>query len=145
MRQVLVIVYLLLLVGPSAAAQSGIRGAWKPELYVLRDGTELSVTGLIYFAEADWSVLFFVLDDEGEARRGSGEGGTYRLDGDRLEFTHLYHLSAGEAIASLPEAPLAMHVRTPSEASREPCRVEIDRATMTIFFPSGNQMRFRRP
>ena len=71
-------------------------------------------------------MLFFVQDDGGETRRGSGEGGTYTLVGDRLTFTHQYHLSAGEEVASLDPAPLRMSVKETSEAAREPCRVEIE-------------------
>lgn len=136
--------FLLALVALStAAAAAEIEGSWSAELYVLEDGTELPVEGLIFFTERDWTVLFFVSAD-GEVRRGSGEGGTYELAGDALTFRHFYHLSAGEAVASLPEAPLRMSVREPEAAAEEPCRVEIGDARMTLFFPSGNRMSFSR-
>lgn len=45
-----------------AAEGSEIRGAWRPELYEMKDGTRHDVTGLIMFAETDWSVLFFIMD-----------------------------------------------------------------------------------
>lgn len=131
----------LLTCGVSAAAE--IEGAWSAELYTLKDGTELPVDGRIFFTDRDWTVLFFVVSD-GEVRRGSGEGGTYTLEGDALTFRHLYHLSAGEAVASLPEAPLRMSVREPEAAAEEPCRVELGESEMTLFFPSGNEMSFRR-
>lgn len=135
---------ILLVASALSAAAQQIQGAWRPEVYVLEDGAELTVEGRIFFTEADWMVLFFVTDDDGEPRRGSAEGGTYRLEGDRLEFTHHYHLSAGEAFASLAEAPLRMSIAGSNEAAREPCRVELGEDVMTIHFPSGNRMRFRR-
>ena len=126
------------------APASEILGAWHPERYRLADGTELPVTGLIFFTESDWNVLFFVEDEEGAPRRGSSEGGTYTLEGERLVFRHLYHLSVGEAVASLEEEPLRMSVSTPEEAVEEPCRVEVAGRVMTIHFPSGNHMEFEK-
>jgi hypothetical protein len=114
-----------------------IQGAWRPELYTLKDGTEKPVTGLIFFTSSDWTVLFFELDEKGSPQRGSGEGGTYTLEKDALEFVHFYHLSGGTT-------PLTMSVKSFTEAGREPCRVELGEATMTIHFPSGNRMSFRR-
>ena len=128
----------------SATRDITIQGAWQVESYILENGTELDVTGLIFFSESDWTVLFFVVDDEGEPRRGSGEGGDYRIEGDQLEFTHFYHLSTGEAFGGLPAAPLRMNVASKEDAAAEPCRVEVGETEMTIFFPSGNQMTFIR-
>lgn len=139
----LLLVLALALLVPCAAGAQDIRGAWRPELYVMKDGTELPVDGRIFFTERDWTVLFFVTE-EGEPRRGSAEGGTYRLEGENLEFTHRYHLSAGEAMASLPEAPLRMSIATAADAAREPCRVVLSGERLTIFFPSGNRMEFQR-
>lgn len=120
-----------------ALAESPVEGAWHPEIYRLKDGTVQEVTGLIFFTERDWTVLFFVKDDRGGLERGSGEGGTYTLEGDRLVFTHLYHLSGGST-------PLKMSAKSPQDAEREPCRIELAEEILTIHFPSGNQMRFRR-
>lgn len=116
--------------------EPAILGSWHPELYTLKDGTERPVAGLIFLTERDWTVLFFELAD-GSPARGSGEGGTYTLSGDRLVFTHLYHLSGGST-------PLKMSVKQPGEAETEPCQVELGAETMTIRFPSGNRMLFRR-
>ena len=121
-----------------------ILGAWNPESYALKDGTEYKVSGLIFFTETDWTVLFFVEDEDGNVRRGSGEGGTYTLEGARLTFTHYYHLSAGDAVGSLAASPLRMSVRKAAEAAVEPCEVEVGEASMTIRFPSGNRMVFAR-
>lgn len=125
-------------------ASGQIAGAWHPESYVLADGSEYAVSGFIFFTESDWTVLFFVEDEDGNVRRGSGEGGTYTLEGDRLTFTHFYHLSAGEALGSLADAPLRMSVREAADAATEPCRVDIREKSMTIEFPSGNRMEFAR-
>ena len=139
---VAVLLTMVLVTGTPASAT--IEGAWSPERYILKDGTEHEVTGLIFFTDSDWTVLFFVKDEDGHPRRSSGEGGTYELDGDRLTFTHFYNLSAGEALPGLPEAPLTMRVREESDAATEPCRVEVDEASLTIHFPSGNRMEFAR-
>jgi hypothetical protein len=124
---------------PSASLPQGptILGSWHPELYTLKDGTEHPVAGLIFFTESDWTVLFFEIAKDGSPERGSGEGGTYTFEGDRLTFTHLYYLSGGST-------PLQMSVKEPGEAETEPCRVDLGADTLTIHFPSGNRMLFRR-
>ena len=43
--------------------------------------------------------MFLVKDGKGAARRGSGEGGSYTLSGDRLLLRHRYNVSGG---ATLP-------------------------------------------
>jgi hypothetical protein len=121
----------------SLAEMPTILGSWHPELYTLKDGTEQPVTGLIFFSESDWTVLFFEIGADGTPRRGSGEGGTYSLSDDRLVFTHLYYLSGGST-------PLEMSVKKPGEGETEPCRVDLGGDRMTIHFPSGNRMLFRR-
>ncbi len=88
-------------------------------------------------------MLFFVTED-GEPRRGSAEGGTYRASRPDLVFTHLYHLSSGEAMAGLPESPLRMDVRPPGGGAEEPSTYEIEDGRLTLFFPSGNRMEFVR-
>lgn len=128
----------------SAQEPSSIQGAWQPERYLLKDGSELAVTGQIFFTASDWTVLFFVLDEDGTPQRGSGEGGTYSLEGDSLTFTHHYHLSGGEATGNLEESALRMEIRDATEAAREPCTIRIEQDNLTIYFPSGNAMTFRR-
>ena len=129
----------------SAAGPPDVRGSWQPETYRLKSGPVHEVTGLITFTEKDWSVLFFIVTDEGP-RRGSGEGGTYTLDGDKLTFRHLYNLSGGHAVDGFEASDLSMRVRTPDaeDAPAEPCTITIEEDLLTIFFPSGNQMTFRR-
>ncbi len=129
----------------SAAGSLDIRGTWKPETYRLKSGPVHEVTGLISFTEKDWSVLFFIVTDEGP-RRGSGEGGTYTLEGDKLTFRHLYNLSGGHAVDGFEASELSMRVRPPDaeDAPAEPCTITIEEDLLTIFFPSGNQMTFRR-
>ncbi|MEC8951594.1 MAG: hypothetical protein VYB87_00415 [Acidobacteriota bacterium] len=123
-----------------------LAGVWQAENYILMDGTEHPVVGKIFFAENDWSVLFFVLDESGVTRRGSGEGGTFTLTGDRLVLTHRYHLSAGEAMQGLPASELRMVAREPdSSAPEEPCQVVRNGNRLQLNFPSGNAMTFNRP
>jgi hypothetical protein len=139
----------LLLMSPApslAAAQSNedVRGAWTAKRYILADGPDHNVQGQIFFAERDWQVLFFVMDETGTARRGSGEGGTYERTSDGVVFRHLFHLSVGDAMPGLAEAPLRMVARGAEDAPLEPTRVDVEGDVLTLFFPSGNRMTFLR-
>jgi hypothetical protein len=119
-----------------------LRGSWTALTYTLASGQEHPLEGRIFFTATEWQVLFFVLDAEGAPRRGSGEGGAYTTDGDKLVFHHSFNLSAGEALEGLPASPLRMTVnRAPSP---EPTRFSISGDRLTVFFPSGNEIRFRR-
>jgi hypothetical protein len=135
---------LMALVSGSSEEKSDIRGAWHADTYFLKGGARHPVEGLIFFTDSDWTVLFFVMGEDGRAWRGSGEGGTYALAGDQLVFTHYYHLASGRAMTGLDESPLRMEVHSARDASTEPCRVEIEYDRMTLYFPSGNRMSFRR-
>lgn len=124
------------------AGETGVRGAWKIESYELKDGGAPRVRGTIVFGEQDWVVLFFVVDAEGKPLRGSGEGGSYNLEGDRLLFTHMYLLfSGGAPVDGLPQSPPEMKLDSRHE---EECRIELKGERLTIFFPSGNRLRFTR-
>ncbi len=100
------------------------------------------VRGRIFFTQDEWQVLFFVMDGD-EPRRGSGEGGRYTFDGETLTFEHLFHFSVGGEMEGLPAAALEMTVRT-SDGPREPTRVGMSEGALTLHFPSGNLMAFRR-
>ena len=145
-KHCLVIVLLLMAFTCQASSEEKptLQGSWEPERYLLKDGSELAVSGQIFFTETDWTVLFFVLDEEGTPQRGSGEGGTYSLMGTHLTFSHQYHLSGGKATGSLPESPLRMEISDTAEATQEPCTIDLDEDRLTIHFPSGNVMTFQR-
>jgi hypothetical protein len=130
----------------SEAQTIDLRGGWETETYILKDGSEYQVKGRIFFTQTEWTVLMFIIDDQGTPRRGSGEGGSYTLEGDKLVFTHFFNLSAGEALGSFEARPTRYVAREPSDedAPTEPCRVEGSGDSMTIHFPSGNRIRFRR-
>lgn len=125
-----------------AAPNASIRGSWAAEEYSMRDGAEHEVRGRIFFTDTEWLVLFFVMDGD-DPRRGSGEGGSYSLNGDELVFTHLYHLSAGSEMEGLPESPLRMEARG-SGGPTEPTRIELAADRLVLHFPSGNRMSFSR-
>lgn len=125
-------------------AQNRLLGLWTAERYLMAEGNEHAVRGRIIFTESEWQVLFFVVDQDGVVRRGSAEGGTYTLEGDALVFTHLFNLSAGEEMAGLPAAELRMVARDPEDAPTEPTDVELSDDVLTLHFPSGNRMTFRR-
>jgi len=142
-RNVAIALGALVLVGTAhLPAPSDLVGAWAPDAYILSDGTKHTVDGRIFFTESEWLVLFFVLDGD-EPRRGSGEGGSYELEGDRLTFSHLYHLSAGAEMPGLPDSPLRMEARQ-TGGPTEQTRIELEDERMTLHFPSGNAMTFRR-
>lgn len=127
-----------------AGAATDLRGAWDAERYEMASGPVHEVRGRILFTDRDWQVLFFVLDEAGRVRRGSGEGGSYELRPGGLVFTHLFNLSVGDALPGLPAAELRMVARSPGEAPTEPTDVRVEGEVLTLFFPSGNRMIFRR-
>ncbi|MFQ5690031.1 MAG: amidohydrolase family protein [Gemmatimonadota bacterium] len=124
------------------ADDRGILGAWAARAYILADGTRHAVRGRIFFTRSEWLVLFFVMAGD-DPKRGSGEGGTYRLDGDHLVFTHFYNLSAGGAMAGLPESPLRMEARR-GNGPAEDTRIALEGDRLTLYFPSGNAMELER-
>ena len=128
----------------STAGVSDIRGAWRAETYNLKNGVQHQVKGLIFFTEKDWTVLFFVMGDDARPKRGWGEGGTYTFDGEHLVFTHRYLLSAGQEVGAPSESPLQMEVHGEGDEATEPCRALLGGDSMTIYFPSGNNMTFQR-
>lgn len=125
-------------------ADDDVLGAWSAETYLLAEGSEYEVRGQIFFADGRWQVLFFVLDEDGEPRRGSGEGGMYERTSDGVVFRHLFNLSVGDELPGLSETPLRMTVREPADAPLEPTRVDVQGSVLTLHFPSGNRMIFRK-
>ena len=121
-----------------------LQGAWAAESYVLKDGPTHRIAGRIFFTQTEWTVLFFVMDEQGEPRRGSGEGGTYNLHGNDLMFSHLFNFSTGQEMPGLAAAPLQLIARDVSEAVTEPSTIQVSGDQLTIFFPSGNRMTFTR-
>jgi len=137
---------LLLLPGASRAQVTSqqLRGAWAADRYVMASGPTHEVQGRIFFAERDWQVLFFVVDEDGEVRRGSGEGGSYELRDGQVVFTHLFNLSVGDEMVGLPASELRMVSRDPQGAPTEPTDLRIEEDVLTLHFPSGNRMIFRK-
>jgi hypothetical protein len=135
---------LLLPIGSAAQAQESgsLMGSWAAQTYTLAGGEEHPLRGRIFFTGAEWQVLFFVLGGEGEPRRGSGEGGAYTTDGAQLVFLHSFNLSAGDSLLGLAASPLRLSIN--AEPSPEPTHFAIDDDVLTVFFPSGNEIRFRR-
>ena len=132
------------LVETVSGGQASITGAWRVESYILRDGGRPPVDGSILFTESGWAVLFFIVDEEGEPRRGSGEGGTYTLDGDQLTFFHRFNMSGGDAVEGFAASDWSLTLREPDAAVDESCTVDLSDERLTIHFPSGNRMEFSR-
>ncbi len=42
----------------SFSQSPALKGTWRPEKYVMKDGEEISVTGQIFFSDKNWQVLF---------------------------------------------------------------------------------------
>ena len=136
---------LLCVMVPMATAQTNdVRGAWRADTYVLKSGEVHHVEGLMLFSENDWGVVYFVNDDEGQPQRGAGEGGPYTLDGDELVLTRDYLVIAGNKIGELREIPLRFDIPAVTDPVIEPCLIEFGDDRITIQFPSGNRMGFRR-
>ena len=129
---------------PASAQVPQIRGAWAAQTYVMKGGTEHRVEGRIFFTESDWQIVYFVVEEGGEVRRGSAEGGTYILAGNSLTFVHLHNLSIGGAMEGLEEAPLRMVYRKPEEAPEEQSTVGVEGDRLILDFPSGNRLIFSR-
>ena len=128
----------------SPAAQPDVRGGWQAESYTLKTGEKYPVQGLIIFTATDWGVTFFVTPEGQALQRASAEGGTYTLDKTNLVLTHQYNFSAGSAVPGLPASSMRMTVSDDREPPVEPVSVAVDGTRLTIAFPSGNAMTFRR-
>ena len=81
--------------------------------------------------------------DNGEPRRASAEGGSYFLRGDRLILTHDYNFVYGDEVRGLAATPPSYRILG-AAAATELCTVEMTEDFMTLSFPSGNSMTFRR-
>ena len=142
--QLLSVAALVLVASVVGAQEKDVRGAWKADHYVLKDGGVHHVEGLMIFSETDWTVVYFVKDDDGQPQRGAGEGGPYTLDEDKLVLTRDYLVIAGNEIGELREIPLRFDIPAVTDPVIEPCLIEFDDDRITIEFPSGNRMGFRR-
>ena len=121
-----------------------LEGVWAAETYALATGPTHPLAGEIFFADGIWQVLFFVLDEDGTARRGSAEGGTYDRTESGVVFRHLHNLSVGEEMAGLAASELRLVTRGPEDAPLEPTDIRVEGDRLTLSFPSGNRMHFRR-
>lgn len=126
-----------------SAPTPDVRGAWRAELYELETGERHAVKGLIVFTASDWSVTLFFTPEGSAPHRAVAEGGTYTLDGSAMSMKHLFRFSAGSALPGLPASPLRMEVDR-TEAALEPIVVTVQIERLTLSFPSGNTMTFRR-
>ncbi len=123
----------------SFSQASALKGTWRPELYVMKDSDELSVTGQIFFSDKNWQVLFFVLNENGDPVRASAEGGDYILEQDNLTFYHLYNYSGNDQ-----NAPSMLRVFNQETKQEESCTIKLVGENLTIYFPSGNSMIFKK-
>ena len=125
--------------------QQSLDGSWRPVVYQLHQGEREPVDGILFLDDGVWSVVFFVLDESGEPVRGSGEGGSYTVDGDQLALTHHFVLSAGQAVGKMHQDPLRMELYGDGGAAGvEMCSFTIADDRLTLFFPSQNEMIFER-
>jgi len=134
---------------PPGLAQSGVpgpdlRGGWQAELYTLKTGERHLVQGLIVFTASEWSVTFFVTPEGQAPQRASAEGGTYTRNGTSLVLKHFYNFSNGSALPGLPASPMRMTVQGRTAPALEPVTASVDADRLTLAFPSGNTMSFRR-
>jgi len=116
-----------------------IKGTWRPEKYVMKDSEELFVTGQIFFSDKNWQVLFFVLNENGDPVRASAEGGDYILEQNNLTFYHLYNYSGDDQ-----NATTMLKVFNQENRQEESCKIKLVGEDLTIYFPSGNSMIFKK-
>jgi hypothetical protein len=127
---------------PHRSAANPLLGGWKAEHYYLKDGSSYPLLGQILFTRKNWTVLFIVVKD-GKAQRGSGEGGDYTVDGNKVVFIHHYVASTpAPAIAGLKEQPARALEWQPSHA--ESSRFDVQGDRLTLFMPSGNRLTWTR-
>ena len=146
MRYSALLVFAVLLGGCQSSARPSLQGVWSCDDYRLADGSIHPLHGRIFFGQREWTVLYFVLDENGEPLRGSGEGGWYEFDGKNVTFAHLRILEEAAAVGSLGESH-RVEVHLESEGSigePEACRVDLTGENLAIHFPSGNRIRFTR-
>lgn len=138
-----IVLWAALLGSGQAASAPDLRGGWALETYLLKDGSRQTLAGRIVFTDREWLVLYFITGEQGP-QQGSGEGGTYTLNGDKLVFTHHYNLS-GSRKPEGSKPPLTMELHDPARAPTEPCVVKLEGDRLVInFIPSGNSIVFRR-
>jgi hypothetical protein len=127
---------------PSPSVGNPLVGGWKADHYYLKDGSGYPLLGQILFTRNNWTVLFIVVKD-GKPQRGSGEGGDYTVDGNKVVFVHHYVASTpAPAIAGLKEQPARALEWEPSHAENSTFDVQGDR--LTLFMPSGNRLTWTR-
>jgi hypothetical protein len=127
---------------PPPSVGSPLVGGWKADHYFLKDGSSYPLLGQILFTRNNWTVLFIVVKD-GKPQRGSGEGGDYTVDGNKVVFIHHYVASTGApAIAGLKEQASRALEWEPSHAENSTFDIQGDR--LTLFMPSGNRLTWTR-
>jgi hypothetical protein len=127
---------------PPPSVGNPLVGGWKADHYYLKDGSSYPLLGQILFTRNNWTVLFIVVKD-GKPQRGSGEGGDYTVDGNKVVFIHHYVASTpAPAIAGLKEQPARALEWEPSHAENSTFDVQGDR--LTLFMPSGNRLTWTR-
>ncbi len=121
-------------------ADNPLIGSWKPQKYVLASGESKPVDGHIFFSGDQWSVVFFILDEDKKPVSASAEGGTYTLENNNLTFFDRYNISdVDKGVAS----ELKKTLRTDNEEfTKEYCSIEVEEGILVIYFPSGNAMIF---
>ncbi len=120
---------------------TAISGFWLPKKYVMINGESKDVSGHISFGSNQWSVVFFILDDDGNPMNASAEGGEYLLEKNNLTFWHSYNFSdTSKGITG----NLTKTVSSKDNRQKEFCHIELEEDTLVIYFPSGNAMIFSK-
>ena len=123
------------------APDSILSGFWIPKKYLMSNGESKDVYGHISFGKNQWSVVFFILDEEGNPTSGSAEGGEFMLEDDNLTFWHYYNFAD---ISKGTSGNLNKTIYKEDQRQKELCRIEIDEDILVIYFPSGNAMIFSK-
>jgi len=129
-----------------AADEPDLRGAWRVDKYILKNGEMLSPPGTIIFTEKEWLTVFIITDEDKNLQSGNTEGGTYSVNGNQLVFKFLYNIYAGQKEVKVLGKPagINMKVMDAANASSEECTFKIEGEVLTIYFPSGNRFTYNR-
>lgn len=123
-------------------APNPLIGGWQAEHYYLKDGSDYPLLGQILFTRKNWTVLYIVVKD-GKPQRGSGEGGDYTVEGNKVTFVH--HFIASTPADGIPglKAQELRAWRWDKELV-EGATFDVKGEQMTLFMPSGNRLTWTR-
>lgn len=119
----------LLLFPRFAAPAPSVNGAWRLDSYVL-DGKDVPVSGTLIFTEDHFGMVYR-MGASGDS--GRGHGGTYRVEGDRIQFSIPFWLQLVDGVP-----------RVMAESSEAGSLFQIEGDQLMLRFENEAVQRFTR-